>query len=483
MKFLYSVFAFIFITFSPVYAWDIGEKLQDKPEDVFSNTPDSLETNISAPESCRKSNIQLIFKATDKSSNKFEFLSTSIYSGKFQFFAQTLKSFKIELQKDSIKDKKAYLDLIKSLCTKIQRFESVSKPILRKRKSKSWYKFTSIWQAPNYSLIMKWSYSRSTKSFKAKRISISAFYKGQKLPPQKPQESSTDSSSDSSQNASNLPGSKVIKGKEALIKVPMITEKIQNDNLKISLERIISYYKKAQGENGNFTFGDSYTFNGSNPLHKYTFRRALSKVLKGTTFSGKVIIEPDVFRDIKKFVIFYNEYKYKTDGESKAFDMKYMRRGKLNACGIIFEIGPIKSRKAGKINKYIFVQKVPNSTKALYLLNIGHVLKCMKNKGALLAARARDSEKRNFERKVMRYLDKGIPLLWDTVGGLWTDGKFRYKDNFFDYTRIIIGYNKKNKQIIYSENLGKGYEEKRMSWEEAWAITYSVAAIKGKNTL
>ncbi|MFT5131040.1 MAG: hypothetical protein ACI8W8_004674 [Rhodothermales bacterium] len=40
--------------------------------------------------------------------------------------------------------------------------------------------------------------------------------------------------------------------------------------------------------------------------------------------------------------------------------------------------------------------------------------------------------------------------------------------------RLIIGYNAKANQLIYSDSWGTGHEFKRMSMEDAWAITTCV---------
>jgi len=46
--------------------------------------------------------------------------------------------------------------------------------------------------------------------------------------------------------------------------------------------------------------------------------------------------------------------------------------------------------------------------------------------------------------------------------------------------RLIVGYNPKTNEIIYSDNWGKGHELKKMSWEKAWAITLTALAVTVK---
>lgn len=44
--------------------------------------------------------------------------------------------------------------------------------------------------------------------------------------------------------------------------------------------------------------------------------------------------------------------------------------------------------------------------------------------------------------------------------------------------RLIIGYNRKEGELLYSDSWGRGHEEKRMALDDAWAITTNLYAIK-----
>jgi hypothetical protein len=44
--------------------------------------------------------------------------------------------------------------------------------------------------------------------------------------------------------------------------------------------------------------------------------------------------------------------------------------------------------------------------------------------------------------------------------------------------RLIIGYNLKTREILYSDSWGAGHELKRMALDDAWAITTGLATVE-----
>jgi hypothetical protein len=44
--------------------------------------------------------------------------------------------------------------------------------------------------------------------------------------------------------------------------------------------------------------------------------------------------------------------------------------------------------------------------------------------------------------------------------------------------RLIIGYNDKTREIVYTDTWGAGHEYKRMSVENAWTITDAALYLK-----
>ncbi len=74
-----------------------------------------------------------------------------------------------------------------------------------------------------------------------------------------------------------------------------------------------------------------------------------------------------------------------------------------------------------------------------------------------------------FQREITRSIDEGIPLLWSVNLGLAPEpGIPQYAGG---HMRLIIGYDPKKNEVLYSDSWGYGHEEKRMSFEDAWTIT------------
>ena len=83
---------------------------------------------------------------------------------------------------------------------------------------------------------------------------------------------------------------------------------------------------------------------------------------------------------------------------------------------------------------------------------------------------------KNFLKDIMKYVDQGFPLCWSMMVG-----KVEEKPGvrgFGGHMRLIIGYNKKTSEILYSDTWGAGHEEKRMANEDAWAVTTGLFVVE-----
>ena len=76
---------------------------------------------------------------------------------------------------------------------------------------------------------------------------------------------------------------------------------------------------------------------------------------------------------------------------------------------------------------------------------------------------------RRFQTKVKENTDSGVPVLWGVMLGLAKESDIPQAAG--GHMRLIIGYNPKTDEMIYSDSWGKGHELKKMSWDKAWAIT------------
>lgn len=81
-----------------------------------------------------------------------------------------------------------------------------------------------------------------------------------------------------------------------------------------------------------------------------------------------------------------------------------------------------------------------------------------------------------FQREIQRSIDEGIPVIWTVQMGLVEErGMAQARGG---HARLIIGYNPKTKEVIYSDSWGAGHEQKRMSMDDAWTMTMGLQAIQ-----
>jgi hypothetical protein len=81
-----------------------------------------------------------------------------------------------------------------------------------------------------------------------------------------------------------------------------------------------------------------------------------------------------------------------------------------------------------------------------------------------------------FQRTVAEHTDKGIPLLWTVQLGILKDKHIPQSGG--GHMRLIIGYNAKTNDILFSDSWGAGHELKRMPAVDAWTITTNLSKIE-----
>jgi hypothetical protein len=97
----------------------------------------------------------------------------------------------------------------------------------------------------------------------------------------------------------------------------------------------------------------------------------------------------------------------------------------------------------------------------------------------LLAARSGQKQAMNqFVRNVALYVDQGVPLLWSCLVGMYPEEPPLGEKGAFGHVRLIIGYNTKTKEILYSDSWGPDHALKRLPLDQAWAMTKGVIVLK-----
>ncbi|MGC4013173.1 MAG: C39 family peptidase [Luteolibacter sp.] len=84
-----------------------------------------------------------------------------------------------------------------------------------------------------------------------------------------------------------------------------------------------------------------------------------------------------------------------------------------------------------------------------------------------------------FTNKIDEYINQGIPLCWALQLGMFKETGIPQTRG--GHMRLIIGYNQKTNEIIYTDSWGKGHEFKRMPAGQAWCMTmalYTMAPTK-----
>lgn len=81
-----------------------------------------------------------------------------------------------------------------------------------------------------------------------------------------------------------------------------------------------------------------------------------------------------------------------------------------------------------------------------------------------------------FERNIQSHIDQGVPLLWSVMLGLVPEKAIPQASG--GHMRLIIGYNAKTNEVLYSDSWGPGHELKRMSVGDAWTVTTGLTIVE-----
>lgn len=83
---------------------------------------------------------------------------------------------------------------------------------------------------------------------------------------------------------------------------------------------------------------------------------------------------------------------------------------------------------------------------------------------------------KSFNTQIEDNIDDGIPLFWGIHLGMYPEPEIPQARG--GHMRLIIGYNRKEKTILYTDSWGPGHELKRMPADQAFAITNGLFIIK-----
>lgn len=215
-------------------------------------------------------------------------------------------------------------------------------------------------------------------------------------------------------------------GDVALKDVPMVDQGAKGYCVVASAERVLRYYGVRVDENELAQLANTSASEGTSVT-------ALTNSLKKLTARLKIRVRTINSQALPALIDEYN---------------RAAKQEKEN---------PVVPSPLATDTSEIFVQMKPD------VLRIAR----LKNRSAFAA----------FERLVQAHVDKGTPLLWSVALGIIPEPHLKVPKPG-GHMRLIIGYNDKTKELIYSDSWGIGHESKRMSSEDAWAITMGLATIE-----
>ena len=83
-----------------------------------------------------------------------------------------------------------------------------------------------------------------------------------------------------------------------------------------------------------------------------------------------------------------------------------------------------------------------------------------------------------FKKQVRTYAAEGVPLIWSCVVGKYPEVPPINPPGTYGHIRLIIGYNDKTGELLYSDSWGPGNELKRIPFDDAWAMMLGLHVLK-----
>ncbi len=108
-------------------------------------------------------------------------------------------------------------------------------------------------------------------------------------------------------------------------------------------------------------------------------------------------------------------------------------------------------------------------------IDFGVIYRQMKYEPLKEARTKSRSDMAKFQREVQQHIDQGVPLMWSVQLGFVPEPGI--PQNAGGHMRLIIGYNTKTNEVIFTDSWGAGHEQKRMAMDDAWTITTGLASI------
>lgn len=289
-----------------------------------------------------------------------------------------------------------------------------------------------LWQTAQTKFVLEYSFTREVKT---RNIPFRAEFVRLEITPQEKPQSFMESalSSTSTQAAAKFDGRAHVKhdaatGDVLLDGVPMVDQGPKGYCVVASAERVMRYYGVRADENELAQIANTSATEG-------TSTRAMFESLKKLANRLRVKVRSIERLDVPEILALINNY-----------------------------------------NMIARRNKQPLIDTSSRLLDVTAIYQAMKPDLLREVRTKNKSDSSRFMREVQARIDTGVPLLWSVMLGIVKEEKA--PQAFGGHMRLIIGYNAKTDEILYSDSWGFGHELKRMALADAWTITTGLDAIE-----
>lgn len=224
---------------------------------------------------------------------------------------------------------------------------------------------------------------------------------------------------------------------DRFLEVPATTQRARGQGVAATAERVMRYYGASVNQNILLELANS---NQGGNLEK------MRKTIKQTT---------DLLK-IKYNSLYKNEYIRNNMKFAKLIELYNNEAARSNAAKIDLAL----FTKSGNGNKKSYDKR------AILLAMTPELYKAARSREIIGFTK--------FKRDVITNIDSGVPLIWAMQTATFPIPATPRRGIGY-HVQLITGYNIKENAVIYSDSWGPRNEKKKMSWEEAWAISLDIS--------
>ena len=136
--------------------------------------------------------------------------------------------------------------------------------------------------------------------------------------------------------------------------------------------------------------------------------------------------------------------------------------------------------EVARYNKAAKAEKKPELSLAQFtrgnMIYVSEMREAMEPK-VIYRMRQKDARFKKFSAGIRQQVNAGVPVFWGVTLGIFPERGVN-PQSVGGHMRLIIGYNDKKKEVLYTDTWGEGHELKRMPEDWAFAITHDAFFLK-----